>query len=145
MTRNIADHIQRRRADLENPYAYLNGEGEYEAVVREMAVSTALIDMARVLNGRRKGRPFARPEIARFVRNLHIEMWRRRAEIFPSVDEVDPLQILDPERALRSLGYNVVIRESLGQHSGHPTRGVRPRRDQLTLSLRILNASASRG
>ena len=73
--------------------------------------------MARVLNGRRRGRAFTRPDIERIVRNLQNEMWLRRAELFPSVDDVDPLQILDPELALRSLGYRVVMRESLGQHA----------------------------
>lgn len=117
MTRDTDERVRRSRADLQNPYAYLNSEGEYEALVRERTVTTALIDVARVLNRRRRGRAFTRPEIERIVRNLHTEMWLRRAEIFPSVDEVDPLQMLDPELALRSLGYAVVIRESLGQHS----------------------------
>lgn len=117
MNRKIAELISRSRADLQNPYAYLNGEGEYEALVRERTATAALIDKARVLNGWRRGRAFTRPEIERVARNLHTEMWLRRAEIFPSVDEVDPLQILDPELALRSLGYTVVIRDSLGQHS----------------------------
>lgn len=117
MTRNIADLIRRSRADLQNPYAYLNGEGEYEARVREKTVTAALIEKARVLKGQRRGRAFTRPEIERIARNLHTEMWLRRAEIFPSVAEVDPLQILDPELALRCLGYTVAIRDSLGQHS----------------------------
>lgn len=116
MTRNIAQRIRRSRADLQNPYAYLNSEGGYDALVRGRAGITALIDMAHVLKGRSRGRAFPRLEIERIVRNLHAEMWLRRAEIFQSADEVDPLQILDPEIALRSLGYTVVIRESLGQH-----------------------------
>ena len=118
MTRSSAERIRRSRADLENPYAYLNSEGEFEALVNEKSVTTALIDTARVLNRRRRGRAFTRPEIERIVRNLHTEMWLRRAEIFPSVDEVDPRQILDPELALRSLGYAVghtrVARPALG-------------------------------
>jgi hypothetical protein len=102
--------------NLKNPYAYLNGDGEYEALVPDKAV-IALIDMTRVLNGHRRGRALTRPAIQRIVRNLHTEMWQRRAELFPSEDEVDPLQILQPELALRSLGYRVDIRESLGQHA----------------------------
>lgn len=117
MTRSIEQRIRQSRADLENPYAYLNGEGEYEARARARTVPTALIDMARVLDGRRRGRAFTRSDIRRIVRNLHTEMWLRRAEIFPSEEEVDPMQILDPELALRSLGYAVATRESLGQHA----------------------------
>lgn len=116
MPRNIVERIHQSRAALRNPYAYLNGEGQYEALVRESAVA-ALIDMTRVLNGRRRGRAFPRREIERIVRNLHTEMWQRRAELFPSGDDVEPMQILDPELALRSLGYNVIMRESLGQHA----------------------------
>jgi Zn-dependent peptidase ImmA (M78 family) len=116
MTRDIKSRIRRSRAVLKNPYAYLNGEGQYEALVPNRT-ATALIDMARVLKGRRRGHPFTRPEIERVVRNLHTEMWQRRADLLPSEDEVDPLQILDPELALRSLGYHVEVRESLGQHS----------------------------
>jgi hypothetical protein len=107
MKRNIEQRIRQSRADLENPYAYLNADGEYEALVREGTTAAALIDMGRVLDRRRKGRAFTRSDIQRIVRNLHTEMWLRRVEILPSAQEVDPLQILDPELALRSLGYAV--------------------------------------
>jgi Zn-dependent peptidase ImmA (M78 family) len=116
MNRDVAERIRRSRLNLKNPYAYLNGNGEYEALVPEKAL-IALIDMTRVLNGHRRDRALTRPQIQRIVRNLHTEMWQRRAELFPSEDEVDPLQILQPELALRSLGYRVEIRESLGQHA----------------------------
>jgi Zn-dependent peptidase ImmA (M78 family) len=117
MTRRIEQRIRQSRADLENPYAYLNGEGEYEALVPEGTLTTAQIDMARVLDGQRRGRALTRSDIQRIVRNLHTEMWLHRAEILSTEEEVDPLQILDPELALRSLGYAVAIRESLGQHA----------------------------
>lgn len=116
MTRNIDRRIRRSRADLQNPYAYLNSEGGYDALVRGRTGTAALIDMAHVLKGQSRGRAFSRSEIERIVRNLHVEMWLHRAEIFQSADAVGPLHILDPELALRSLGYTVVIRESLGQH-----------------------------
>jgi len=116
MIRDIAERIRRGRVDLQNPYAYLSSEGGYEALVPRRARATALIGMGDVLKGRNRGRPFKRLEIERIVRNLHTEMWRGRAEIFEFEDEVDPMQILDPEVALRSLGYTVIIRESLGQH-----------------------------
>ena len=117
MTRDTTDRIRRSLILLQNPHAYLNGDGQYEALVPERT-EAALIDMARVLDGRRKGRTVTKPDIERIARNLQNEMWLRRAELFPSVGEVDPLQILDPELALQSLGYKVVVRESLGQHAG---------------------------
>jgi Zn-dependent peptidase ImmA (M78 family) len=117
MTRSNKERIRQSRALLQNPHAYLNGEGEYEALVRERTATTAPIDMARVLDGRRRGRAFTRLDIQRIVRNLHTEMWLHRAEILSTEEEVDPLQILDPELALRSLGYAVAIRESLGQRA----------------------------
>lgn len=114
MPRDIAKLIRQSRLKLQNPYAYLNGEGQYESPVRESA-ATASIDIARVLKGRSRGRPFTRLEIARIVRNLHTEMWHCRAELFPSRDDVEPMEFLDPELALRGIGYDVIMRESLGQ------------------------------
>jgi Zn-dependent peptidase ImmA (M78 family) len=104
------------RAVLENPYAYLDSEGGYDAFANRRARTIALIDKDHLLGGRMRGRAFPRHEIEEIARNLHIEMWRRRVAIFRTPEDVGPMQILDPVLALESLGYEVVVHESLGQY-----------------------------
>lgn len=118
MTRRDVDQmISRSRALLQNPYAYLNGEGTYDAIVDERIATAPLIDRVGLLGGRSKGRAFARREVETIVRSLQTEMWRRRGEILQTKADIDPLQLLDPILALKSLGYKVAMRESLGLHS----------------------------
>jgi hypothetical protein len=117
MSRSIDKRIRSSRILLENQFAHLNGEGEYDAVVSPPCRKSVLIDRVQLLRGRRKGRAFARKDIEEIVRNLQKELWRHRSEIIESADDIDPLQLLDPMLALSALGYSVDIRDSLGQHS----------------------------
>lgn len=116
MTRNPDRKIFLTRAETQNPYAYLNGEGGYDVQVGVAA--QPLIDKDWLLKGRKRGFPFARKEIEGFARTLQNEMWLRRSRIVSPDDEVEPMDIVDPVLALKAIGYSVVVRESLGQHVG---------------------------
>lgn len=118
MTRDIDERIRLSRVTLENPWAHLNGEGVYDALVTRGTASAAqaIIQPSQLCEGRRRGRRYSREEIASIVRNLHRSMWRSRQQIFGSED-VEPREILDPELALQAIGYKVTVRESLGQHA----------------------------
>ena len=116
MSRNLQQRISRGRALLGNPYAHLNDKGEYDAIAPQGAVTAPLIDKNQLLDGSGRARAYARRDIARIVRKLHVSMWRNRERIFGSND-VDPLLLLNPSVALEALGFSVVIRESLGQHA----------------------------
>lgn len=116
MTRRTIELIHWSRTTLQNPYAYLDGEGAYDALLPERPRIPAIVQMGKVLDGRDRRRAFSRLEIERIVRNLHTEMWLQRMQIFQSDREVDPMWIVDPELALRTLGYSVNTKDSLGQH-----------------------------
>lgn len=116
MTRTMDKQIRASRRALQNPWAHLNGDGEYEALSPAPAQSSAIIHVNSLLKGRGRVRPWSRREIETTVRHLHKAIWRKRGEIFGSKD-VEPFEIIDPVKALQVLGYDVALHESLGQHA----------------------------
>jgi Zn-dependent peptidase ImmA (M78 family) len=117
MTQAIDRKIRQSRTKLENPYSHLNGEGGFDALVGENAREIAAIRVAQVFKGRVDGRVLSRKELESTARNLHRLIWERRLAIF-GTDEVDPREILNPELALKALGYGATLHDSLGQHAG---------------------------
>jgi Zn-dependent peptidase ImmA (M78 family) len=113
MNLNVDPRISKSRELLKNPYAYLNGSGQYEAVLP--ALKQPLIDAAQVMNGYRRGRPFAKRDLELIARALHRSMWNHRETLFGTAD-VEPAMIVDPALALKALGYRVVEHETLGEH-----------------------------
>lgn len=114
MIRNVDPRISKSRALLQNPHAYLNGSGEYEAVLP--AREQPLIDAAQVMNGHRRGRPFPKRDLELIARTLHRLMWAHREKLLGTA-HVDPAEIVDPALALKALGYKVVEHETLGEHA----------------------------
>jgi len=114
MIRNIDPRISKSRALLQNPYAHLSGSGEYEAILP--VIEQPLIDAAQVMNGYRRGRPFAKRDLELIVRTLHRLMWMHREKLLGTA-HVDPAEIVDPALALKALGYRVVEHETLGEHA----------------------------
>ena len=78
MTRNIDLRISKSRALLKDPYAYLNGEGEYEAI---FTAQERLIDPAQVMKGYSRGRPFPKRDLELIARTLQRLMWLQRKEL----------------------------------------------------------------
>lgn len=114
MTRNVDPRISKSRELLKNPYAYLNGVGEYEAVLPAREQSP--IDAARVMSGYRRGRPFPKRDLELIARMLHRMMWVHREELLGTAD-AEPAKIVDPALALKALGFRVVEHETLGEHA----------------------------
>ncbi|WP_209005444.1 ImmA/IrrE family metallo-endopeptidase [Steroidobacter agaridevorans] len=106
--------IRKSRELLKNPYAHLNGAGEYDAVLP--ALDQPVLNAAQVMNGYRRGRPFAKRDLELIARTLHRLMWTHRERLLGAAD-VEPAQIVDPALALKALGYRVVEHESLGEHA----------------------------
>lgn len=152
MTRRLDDEVRRSRKLLQNPYAYLDGEGGYAVLSLESAQnvhdarrvlknqyaylderggygewsgqksegskSAPLIDRASFLKGKTRGRGFSKQEIAAIAREVHIAMWHRRSDLFPTRKDVVAADMLDPSAALKGIGFSVSEAESLGQYSG---------------------------
>ncbi len=111
----LEKQIRESRVSLQNPWAYLDGDGKFDALAPQCAPA-ALIETHALLGGKIRGRRFSKQEIGQIVYSLHKEMWKRRAEIF-GTDDVDPFEIVDPILALELVGYEVALHESLGLHA----------------------------
>jgi len=107
--------IHRSRTLLQNPYAHLDGEGRYDAVVPGTSPSV-IIPPNDLLNGRKKGKKFSKKDLEEIARTLQIAIWRHRRDIWPGRGEIEPLDVLDPGLALKAIGYSVEVCESLGQY-----------------------------
>ena len=152
MAGDIDDRIRQSRTLLQNPYAYLDGDGGYTAVLvgpasnvhdarrvlqnpyayldkdggysewpgyrQESKPAAPLIDRDELLQGQPRDKGFSKREIEDIARRFQVELWRRKAEIWPARKDIGPLDVLDPAAALSSLGYSVQLVESLGQYSG---------------------------
>lgn len=113
MSRNTDPRINKSRALLQDPYAYLNGEGEFEAL---LPPQRPLIDAAQVMKGYSRGRPFPKRDLELIARTLHRLMWLQRAELLGAVD-IEPARIVDPGLALKAIGYRFTEYETLGEHA----------------------------
>lgn len=96
----MRDKLRRSRELLQNPYAYLDGEGKFVAI--ELPENT----------GRRKRR-LADSQIEDAARNIQIQLWKQRMSIWPDRRDLKPDNVLDPIEALRWLGYDCDLDESL--------------------------------
>ena len=111
--------IRNSRKLLQNPYAYLDGDGEFVEIARQLGVlteKTSLLSVHHLLGDREKGGSFSKREIKVVARELHKRMWAQRAAIWPDRKDLAPIDILDPSVALQILGYRVDVHESLGQY-----------------------------
>ncbi len=127
MSGDFLQQIHKDRRRKENPYAYLMGDGTYDALP---ALSTTRsrtindpegVDSASDLHSLRRAandsQPRSRKGIAALVRELHSLLWRSRRALFPDRRHVDPLELLDPILTLRFLGFECNLVESLGQYA----------------------------
>ena len=113
-------NVHEARRLLQNPYAYLDGNGaytEYPQDDQSDESNVPLIAIEKINPSKSEGRRYHRNTIENIARTLQKEMWTVRKDLIPSRAEVSPMGILDPSLALQTLGYNTVIDESLGQYS----------------------------
>jgi len=118
---SVTDVHDARRL-LQNPYAFLDengGYGEWRGHRQQIERAARLIENDVLLQGQPRDKAFSKRELEAIARRLQIELWRRKAEIWPARGEVGPLDVLDPSTALSSLGYSVRFADSLGQYSGN--------------------------
>lgn len=127
MNKSLNKKISENRYLLKNPYAYLNGEGEYGATIVPGfggIKSDPIVFSPDFIRGHtlrsRKGRNEIRysfTEIEHIVKNLQINLWRHRKNICSSDVPSNPIDLLDPVLAIRSIGYDYNLSDSLGQFS----------------------------
>lgn len=107
------DEIESRKRDrlrLENPYAHDDDVARLSRpVLRFDGIASGLHG-----NGQDNVRRRAKRDLQKFVRELQVDLWTNREALFGTRD-VDPVAVLDPAIVLQRLGYNVVLKESLGR------------------------------
>ena len=80
------------------------------------ARSVPEIDLDSIRNKVKDGGRISRRRIEEIARDLQVQLWGVRAELFPSERDVDPLALLDPFAALRCIGFRCDLVDSLGQY-----------------------------
>jgi Zn-dependent peptidase ImmA (M78 family) len=138
MAKTFEEAISARRRVLQNPYAYLN-ELEEIAELRAIrhtsenpyAYADELDRLTRTVNRfdgletkpfvhllPSKSRRRSDEEIESLARQLQIQIWERRTELFPDFMSRSPIDMLDPVVAFEMLGYKVEIADALGHLPG---------------------------
>lgn len=119
-----AKRVHESRMALQDPYAFLDDEGGYSAAVSEGGASSGSVRQQDARSGlipsdtargarlrRRKDK-----EIEAIVKDLHTRVWRERGELWDGMPPADPIELLDPEVALRAIGYECSLEEGLGTY-----------------------------
>lgn len=89
------NEIRINRLILQNPYAYLQSDGTFDAI------------------GHKKER-YSNEDIEKKVVAIHKFIWRSRHKLWPSPPS-NPIEILDPIKAIEALGYIVSVEAVLGE------------------------------
>ena len=132
----VSEQTVPSRYVLENPYAYLDGDGKIEGMPSlnlQLQGKTPVTATSPIIRLRHfHGRPAA---AARYVQE---EIWRNRNLLWPDGVPDDPVDMLDPEIAMRCIGYDVSLDETLGQYrDGGVTTEVAGTIDQKRKKVRI--------
>ncbi len=156
--------IAASRKLYQDPYAYLDGNGDYDAYMpNRIHSSKELHPYARLnilesvdefnsnqsketLNStvQQYGSHFSEKikcshkDIESKVRELQLEIWSRRNEFWPEAIPTDPVKLLDPFVAAKCIGYKYVEAEFLGQGSDKEIAGIVDRiNKQISISRRF--------
>ena len=115
-------HEDRKR--LQNPYAHVMGDGTLDALPRNSTFGRAVtpprdepvIDLQSIRRKVKDAGRLSRSKIEMIARDILARLWRDRESLFPDGKSADPIDVLDPIVALRSIGFRCDPVESLGQY-----------------------------
>jgi len=97
----FGDEISKSRKLLQDPYAHLDEFGGFSAVT----------------SSTKRNGGYSLLEIEEQARRIQITMWQDRANLWPIATPTNPIDILDPTIALKLIGYDSDLEETLGQFS----------------------------
>ncbi|VAX11406.1 hypothetical protein MNBD_GAMMA25-1610 [hydrothermal vent metagenome] len=156
--------IAASRKLYQDPYAHLDGNGDYDAYIPNQIHSSKelhsderlnIIDSVAEFNCNqsketlnnteqrhrsnfRKKIKYSHKNIESKVRKLHLEIWSRRNEFWFEAVPTDPVKLLDPFVAAKCIGYKYVEVEFLGQGSDKEIAGIIDRTNkQISISRRF--------
>ncbi len=108
-----SEEITKSRWLLQNPYAHLDESGGFSALSNHshMQIGTFTEVPQEITKEYRN----SHIEIERRVRDLHKTIWQNRNKIWSNVIPPNPIDMLDPVIALKFIGYDCYLDETLGQ------------------------------
>lgn len=124
MDKSLSDSITASRQVLQNPYAHLGEDGGFDALpasahAQALAAHGLPQDLIQKYIGQEANTPikprYSVIEIELRARSLQASLWKDRERIWPDATPTNPINVLDPFMALRLLGYDCGLDETLGQ------------------------------
>lgn len=107
-----SEEIARSRRLLQHPYAYLDEFGSFSALSnRSKPTDTFTAAPKKIIEESRH----SHIEIEQRVKNLHRRIWQNRNKIWSNAAPPNPIDMLDPVIALKFVGYDCELDETLGQ------------------------------
>ena len=145
MSSPTKNEISASRTLHQCPYAYLDGDGDFDAAPNVIEASPAQVSADRLrlenqyahLDGAGSLRAQSAPPdkthtepvqpnvrrgpgiawIEQAAKKLQRDIWRRRDELWPDGAPTDPAALLDPAVALHLIGFDYELVDTLGQYS----------------------------
>ncbi len=105
--------IARSRLLHQDPYAHLDESGGFSALSNSSRMQVdSFSDVSQEIAVKYR---YSNIEIAQQVRNLHESIWQNRNKIWINNIPPNPIEMLDPVTALKFIGYDCDLDETLGQ------------------------------
>ena len=109
------DRVRTSRDAQQNPYAILNGIGGFdEGAPNQQRAAQQQVggsDLSAQASGDRR---YA--SIQDLAREIQVALWKQKSQLWPGGVPSDPVELLDPAKALQMLGFQFDLAESLGQY-----------------------------
>lgn len=103
---------------LEDPYAYLDGDGGFSAGIAEATATTRLNNAgskdAYAAPANNRKRRYNDAEIEAKAIALQRRLWRERDQLWEGAPPTNPIEVLDIRKALHLVGYDLVFESGLG-------------------------------
>lgn len=112
------EDIHESRLLLQNPYAYLDGDGNITAdqiSVRKKPERLSL-DVNTIRNPKLLGTRIANRDIEKITRELQLYLWEHREGIWGERSNIEPIGVLNPEVVFGLLGFKYDGSASLGEY-----------------------------
>lgn len=108
-----SEEVARSRWLLQNPYAHLDESGSFRAlsIHSHKQLGTFIVAPQKATKECRH----SQIEIEQCARNLHKRIWQNKNKIWANAIPPNPIDMLDPVIALKFIGYNCDLDETLGQ------------------------------
>ncbi|MBI5891155.1 MAG: ImmA/IrrE family metallo-endopeptidase [Nitrosomonadales bacterium] len=130
------EEITRSRRLMQDPYAHLDESGGFSAIKTcSLLHVDARADVRQEIPERNRRTPI---ELERQVRNLHRRMWQSKNKIWFNAIPSNPIDMLDPIVALKFIGFDCDLVETLGQcHIGGQLTEIAGTIDKSSAKVRI--------